>query len=74
MRRYNGGPIACKFYLEQYELHGEQYYSIGSHCADVLFNLTDCNGVSRCEDSQATWCIEFFEHAIRNGIVAVGRD
>lgn len=70
---YDGGIINCEFYLEQYEFLGDQYYSLGSHCADVEFNLTDCNGLTKCENSDSAWCENFFEHATNNGIVAISK-
>jgi hypothetical protein len=73
MEEYTNQEIGCKFYLIEYEYLEENYYSVGSHCADMQFNLTDCSGNSICENQESAWCVAFFEHSTDNGIVAISK-
>jgi hypothetical protein len=71
MVSYKGGEIGCKKFVSLYEYQKKQYYVLGSHCADVASNPTDCSGITLCESGNEKVCNDFFANAKHMGIVGI---
>jgi hypothetical protein len=71
MVSYKGEEIGCKKFVSLYEYQKKQYYVLGSHCADVASNPTDCNGITLCGSDNNKVCNDFFANAKHIGIVGI---
>jgi len=62
---YGGGEInGCKFFVVLYEWKGEQYFSLGNPCADMIPNAVDCDGIEVTNPN-------FWNQATNLGIIGI---
>jgi hypothetical protein len=71
MTAYTGEEIACNFHLSLYDLRGQQYFLLKSHCADMVSYPFDCDGNKLCESGESHTCTDFYENANYIGIVGI---
>lgn len=71
MEAYSEQEIGCRFFLELYHYQNQEYFLLGSHCADIESLPIDCGTDILCDSLDDAICIDFFEKAIYKGIVGV---
>jgi hypothetical protein len=71
MVSYKGEEIGCKKFVSLYEYQNKQYYVLGSHCAEIASNPTDCSGNALCDSGNEKVCNDFFANAKHIGIVGI---
>jgi hypothetical protein len=69
---YDGQEIGCNFFLMLYNYEGEQYFLLGSNCADMISYPVDCNGNNLCDSYNSSNCNDFFDNAEFIKIIAIG--
>ncbi len=73
MIAYNGQEIGCKFFLELYHYQDNDFFLLGSHCADMTSYPIDCEGNVLCEDLEDTICMDFYLNSERIGIIGIDK-
>ncbi len=73
MVKYEEQEIGCEFFLELYIFRNKQYFQLGSHCADIVFNPTDCDGNNICGNKGRLNCSSrrYYKKRVRIGIVGI---
>jgi len=71
---YTGQEIGCEFFLELYRFRNENYFLLGSHCADIDSFPFDCDGNRLCDgNGNRSKCNRFYENSTNLGIVGISK-
>ena len=66
---YTGQDLGCKLYTRLFELDGQQYFQLGSACADMFAMPVDCAGNPYCSSIDSPELIYFSQHAVVLNII-----
>ncbi len=72
---YDGQPLDCRWFLGMYRYRSRVYFSLGNHCADIIENYMDCQGMAICtQETSRRECRDFRVKRVYVGIVGMQPD
>lgn len=73
MVKYQGEDPECRNFLELYTLFDKQFFALGNHCADMIFDPIDCDGKSLFRDGNIAEQNLFRNFSKSKGIIGISR-